>query len=221
MRSRHFALAAAVLLAAAPCAGPASAAEPLEGSGKPETRTLDLAAFTRIDLGGTFNASIGFGKTQRVEVTIDDNLWDILRAEVDNGRLSLDWAGRGQPAAPCLVTIVMAAPLEEFTLAGAGNVLVAGLSGKHLDLYLRGTGGAALEGFVESLQVFLTGAGGCDAGELKAKDVKVILAGVGDCDVHATESLDVRISGVGNVTYRGDPKEKTTEVTGKGEIMGR
>ncbi|MFO7607664.1 MAG: DUF2807 domain-containing protein [Candidatus Krumholzibacteriia bacterium] len=221
MRIRLIALATALLGVAVLSAGPAPAAEALAGSGKPETRTLDLAAFTRIDLGGTFNASIGFGKTQRVEVTIDDNLWDNLRAEVDDGRLTLDWNEHCQPTVPAVVKIVMAAPLEEFTLAGAGNALVAGLSGKHLDLYLRGTGSTALEGFVESLQVILTGAGSCDAGELKAKDVKVVLSGVGDCHVHATASLDVRLSGVGNVTYRGDPQEKTTEVTGRGEIMAR
>lgn len=221
MRIRLIALAAALLGATALSAGPVPAAEPLVGSGKPETRTLDLAAFTKIDLGGAFAAGIVFGKTQRVEVTIDDNLWDILRAEVDEGRLSLDWAGHCQPAVPAVVKIVMAAPLQEFTLAGAGDARVTGLAGKQLDFYLRGTGSAAVDGFVETLQVFLTGAGSCDAGELKAQDVTVVLSGVGDCAVHADGSLDVRISGVGNVTYTGDPKEKATEVTGRGEVMAR
>jgi hypothetical protein len=122
---------------------------------------------------------------------------------------------------PAVVKIVMAAPLQEFTLAGAGDVRVTGLAGKQLDLYLRGSGSALLDGFVEGLQVFLTGVGNCDARALKARDVKVVLSGVGDCHVDAGGSLDVRISGVGNVTYTGDPKEKTTEVTGMGTIDGR
>lgn len=220
MRSRLIAPAAALVVATL-LAGPTLAAEALAGSGKLETRTLDLAAFTKIDLGGAFTARIAFGKTQRVDVTVDDNLWDNLQAAVDEGRLALDWARHCQPSAGCAVTITMAAPLEEFTLAGAGDVGITGLAGRHLTFYLRGAGNAVLDGTVDGLEIVLTGAGSCAARGLKAKDVTIILAGMGDCEVHASASLDARISGVGNVTYWGEPGKKQTEVTGKGEIIGR
>jgi hypothetical protein len=221
MRSRQFALTAAAVFLAAACAGPALARQAIEGSGELETRTLDVAAFTKIDLGGAFDVEIGFGQNQQVEVTVDDNLWDNLVADVDGGRLELDWAKNCDPSDRCAIRITMSAPLEEFTLHGAGDVEVEGLAGKRLAFYLRGAGDVELDGTVDALEIMLTGAGDCDARELEAKDVKVSLSGVGNCKVYASESLDAKVSGVGNVTYWGDPERKSTKVSGLGNIDGR
>ena len=49
-----------------------------KGSGDMETRQLSLDEFRAIDVGGAFDIDVSFGKEQKVEVTIDDNLWDIF-----------------------------------------------------------------------------------------------------------------------------------------------
>ncbi len=57
--------------------------------------------------------------------------------------------------------------------------------------------------------------------ELVAREVEIGISGAGDATVHATESLKARVSGVGNITYYGDPEHKRTKVSGLGHIKGK
>ena len=220
MRFPNHALAACTLLLAIALTAPVQAGDLLEGSGKLETRTLDLAAFTKIDLGGAFDVEVTIGKTPKVELTIDDNLWDNLEAAVEDGTLDLDWKKNCSPSDHCTARITTAA-LEEFTLHGAGNVGIKGLDGKSLVFYLRGAGDVQLDGKVNDLQIFLTGAGNCDARKLQAQDVAIVLSGVGNCEAYAGRSIDVDITGVGNVTYWGSPEKKTVNVAGMGNVEAK
>ncbi|HPF70775.1 MAG TPA: head GIN domain-containing protein [Candidatus Krumholzibacteria bacterium] len=217
MRFRHLVIAAAAVLLAA---SPALAKKAIDGSGKLETRNLDLPAFTKVDLGGAFDIDVTFGETAKVEVTIDDNLWDNLEADVDGGELRLDWIRNCKPSDDCRIRITMT-QLEEFSLHGAGNVSIAGFDGPALAFKLRGAGDATISGRTGALDVLLTGAGSLHARDLEAKRVDVRLSGVGNCEVHAVDSLDADISGVGNVDYWGEPEHKVTHVSGMGSIRGR
>jgi len=221
MRSRPVVLVAAALLAAVTvAAAPAQARRSVEGSGKLETRTLDLPAFTKLDLGGAFEVEVDFGKTQKVEITVDDNLWDNLDADVSGGRLSLSWKKDCSPSDHCSAKITVTA-LDEFDLHGAGDIVMHGYRGKKLNFHVRGAGSAELDGAVDDLDLLISGAGDCDARDLKAKNVKVRVSGVGDCKVYASESIDARVSGVGNISYWGKPATKDTDVSGLGNIEAR
>ncbi len=204
MRSRHFALVATALALTVLATAPAQARKTIDGSGKLETRTLDLPAFTKLDLGGNFQVEVDFGKTQQVEVTVDDNLWDNLDADVSSGRLSLSWKKNCKPSDHCTAKITVT-DLDEFNLHGAGDIAMHGYRGKDLTFYVRGAGSAKLDGIVEDLDIIITGAGDCDARDLKAKNVKVTVSGVGDCEVYASDSIEARVSGVGNIDYWGKP----------------
>ena len=220
MRFPIHALAAGTLLLAVALAAPVQAGEPIKGSGKLETRTLKLETFHKIDLGGAFDVTVTIGKTQKVEITIDDNLWDNLDAEVEDGTLDLEWDKSCQPSDHCTVRITMAA-LDEFTLHGAGNVDIGGLDGQSLVFYLRGAGDVTLDGKVKELEIFLTGAGNCDARKLQAEDVAIVLSGVGNCETYAGKSIDVQVTGVGNVTYWGSPEKKSINVAGMGNVEAK
>lgn len=217
MRSRIVLLvAAAIALAAAP----AIADKAIEGSGKLETRTLDVGDFTKIDLGGAFDVEITVGGKTRVEVTIDDNLWENLEADVRKGELALDWKKNCRPDEGCRVSIVTPS-LAEFSLHGAGDVVIHDITGPSFGLKLRGAGNVSLSGKVDDLEIMITGAGNCDADRLQATDAKVVISGVGDCDLHAVGSLDAAVSGVGSVTYRGDPEVRRAAVSGMGKVSPR
>ncbi len=220
MPFRNHALAACTLLLAIALTAPAQAGDPIEGSGKLETRTLEFGTFNKIVLGGAFDVEVAIGKTPKVEVTVDDNLWDNLEALVKDGTLDLDWKKSCNPSDHCTVRITTAA-LEEFTLHGAGNVGITGLDGKSLIFYLRGAGDVKLDGKVQDLQIFLTGAGDCDARKLQAQDVAIVLSGVGNCEAFASASIDVQVTGVGNVTYWGSPEKKTINVAGMGNVEAK
>ncbi len=217
MRCVSLALAAAALLAAALPAAAQPEVEALAGSGVPATRKLDLAPFTKIDAGGTFDVSVSVGLEQQVEVTIDDNLWDNLVAEVDDGRLALDWDKHCNPSVHCTVSITVKS-LDEFTMHGAGNAGLEGLGGAALRFYLRGAGNAAMAGKVDDLQLVLTGTGDVFARDLQARKVSIVLSGVGNCEVFAADSLEADVTGVGDITYWGKPGHVDTKVTGMGNV---
>ena len=189
----------------------------IEGSGKMETREVKVGDFDRLDLTGAFDVEIRFGKSQELKITIDDNLWDNLVAEVDGGTLELDWEKDCRPDSDCLIEIVVTS-LKAVELHGAGDIDITGFEGSSFTFDLRGAGDLTMAGKVDDLEVHLSGAGNVDTRELKARNVDVSISGAGNADVYASDSLQGRVSGVGNLNYYGDPEVNRTHVSGLGHI---
>lgn len=192
----------------------------VKGSGDMETRELDLDRFEKIDLRGAFDIDITIGDEQKVEVTIDDNLWDILVAEVDGRTLELGWDENCRPDEDCRVEIVVK-KLTDLDLSGAGDVDIENFRGSEFSFHLSGAGDLTMDGEVDDLEIRVSGAGNVDTRELKARDVDVSISGAGNADVYASNSIRGRVSGVGNLEYWGDPEVKSTHVSGLGHIERR
>ena len=188
-----------------------------KGSGDMETRTVSLDEFKAIEMGAAFDLEIGFGNTQKVEVTIDDNLWDILDAKVKGQWLKLGWDDNCRPSNKCRVKITMKS-LEEVEIRGAGDVDISDFQGHKFKYRLSGAGNLEMDGKVDILDIRISGAGEADTQQLKAKSVKVNISGAGNASVYAKESLRGVVSGVGNLTYYGDPEDVDTNVSGMGHI---
>jgi len=65
----------------------------------------------------------------------------------------------------------------------------------------------------------MSGAGGLDAFDLKAEYARIRISGVGGADIYVTKELDAKISGLGDVTYRGNPANIDKSVSGLGTIQ--
>lgn len=225
MLNRHWKLIAAVSVLMILLSGSAMASKHnihfghrgIQGSGDMETREIDLDDFNEVSLRGGFDVDITFGKRQQVKITIDDNLWDILEAEVDDDVLILGWEENCRPDGDCKVEIVVKS-LEAFQLSGAGDISISDFDGPSFTFDLSGAGDVTMDGQVKDLDIHLSGAGNVDTRALKAENVEVSISGAGNADVYASESLRGRVSGVGNLDYYGDPKEKKTKVSGIGRI---
>ena len=192
----------------------------IKGSGDVETRQLDFDGFDRIQLDGAFDLEIGFGREFELKLTTDDNLFDEMDISVDGGTLVLDTEENLRPTEGVLLEITMPA-LAGLKINGAGDITISDFDGERFDLNVRGAGDLTIDGRVGTLEIAISGAGDVDARELVAREVEIGISGAGDATVHATESLEARVSGVGNVTYYGDPEHKRTKVSGLGHIKGR
>jgi hypothetical protein len=221
MRIRQIALATALLLLVAATNQEAQARRSgIEGSGNLETRVLDLDTFVAVELGGAFDLTIAFGDEQKVEATLDDNLFANLEADVSGRKLALGWDEDCDPSRGCEIRITMV-DLEGVELNGAGDVQIKGFAGDRLEIELRGAGDVEADGEVGDLKISLLGAGDIEARDLKAQHVTVVLAGVGDCEVYAAESIDAKLTGVGDLEYWGGPERRETKVSGIGDIKAK
>ncbi len=192
----------------------------LEGSGNLATERRDIDGFTRIHVGCAFDLDIVVGEDFLVELTHDDNLLELMETDVRGRTLTLDCREEHRCDHSCLVRIRMPA-LEELTIEGAADVEIRDFDGERFAYALHGAGDLTIEGSVGALEVRLNGAGDVDARDLRAEDADVRLAGAGAVRVHATERFRGTVSGVGTITYYGDPQRVSERVTGIGSIRSR
>ncbi|MEN8008312.1 MAG: head GIN domain-containing protein [Candidatus Krumholzibacteriota bacterium] len=221
MRSRYSLtttlVAVALLLVAGQAAAFSFGKNNIKGSGDMETRTLDLKDFHAIDVGGAFDLDITLGDKQKVVMTIDDNLWDNLEAEVHGGTLEIGWDKSCNPDGDCRVEIVVR-KLDAMDIHGAADVGIRDFHGDSFSFDVSGAAELDMDGTVDKLDISVSGAGDIDTRDLKAKVVKISVSGAGEAKVFASESFEGRVSGVGNIDYWGDPEHQKTKVSGMGDI---
>jgi len=225
MRSQHLTTTLLTGLALVLLVGNAAAfsfhkGKGIEGSGDLETRNFDLADFDEVSVGGAFAVEIRFGDRQEIAVTIDDNLWDNLELKVKGSRLTIDWDESCQPDGDCRLELVVSS-LREVSVSGAADVDITDFAGDRFKFELSGAADLEMSGEVDELDIQVSGAGDIDTRDLAARHVKVRISGAGNANITASESLDAKVSGVGNISYWGDPEEKRTSVSGMGHIRKR
>lgn len=103
-------------------------------------------------------------------------------------------------------------------ISGAGSIDLQSLQADRLRVDLSGTGTFKVSGGkVREAKYDLAGVGKVKAYNLECEHVSCELSGAGSAEVFATSLLDASVSGVGKITYRGEPKV-TAESSGIGSI---
>lgn len=105
------------------------------------------------------------------------------------------------------------------------DLLVMGASRSYLDLdvvnfkaHMMGAGGINIKGKAKYQKLVVDGAGAIRAANLKGIEVQAYLNGAGNILAHASGSLRARISGVGQIRYRGNPINTKFNKDGVGSI---
>jgi hypothetical protein len=189
----------------------------LTGSGVAVSETREVAPFSAVELAGANDVTIGVGGEQRVVVTADDNLVELVTTDVRSGVLVIDSNGSFDTATPMRVEITVPA-LDDISLSGSGTIVVDGHELERLTVALSGAGSVTAVGAVAMLDVDLSGTGEADLALLVARDATIDLSGAGAVLVQVTGTLDVDVSGAGSVTYTGDPDQVEQSITGTGTV---
>jgi hypothetical protein len=183
------------------------------GNGNRKTEKRELKSFNAIDTGGAYDVNVTCQKPASFEIEADDNLLPLIKTEVRDGILfvSSDQEFHSSKAP----TLRIALPeLNSAANHGAGDVKIT--DANSADLKLQSTGAASIEavGTSKSVTISSTGAGNIDTSKLTAEKAKVDISGAANVDVYASDQLDVTVSGVGSVTYSGNPKVVNKNVSG-------
>jgi putative autotransporter adhesin-like protein len=189
----------------------------VQGSGVRKTEKRDLPAFKSIETNGAFAVQVSCQQAASFEIEGDDNLLPLVKTEVRNGVLRI--YNDASYTATKAISVRMAIPdLEAISSTGAADIHVTNVKNNQLTISWQGAGRIEGTGETKFVSISSTGAGKIDTGRLHAERAKVSVTGAAQVDVYASQQLDVTVSGVGQVTYDGNPGVVNKSVSGLGSV---
>ncbi|MFZ9003889.1 MAG: head GIN domain-containing protein [Robiginitalea sp.] len=215
----------------------------IKGNGNMVTEQRTLDSYDAISVTGWFDVELVSGKEGALTLSGEENLLEHIETKVKNGRLIVkaesgyslqpsSWKGKG-----ILITI----PVEDINsvvFSGSGDVeaktklvsdnfevVLSGSGDINLELEsdevvvtLSGSGDIVLKGSSDKLNVTVSGSGDVKAYELSAREVDATVSGSANIMVTASEFIKARVTGSGDIHYRGNPEKIDSKTLGSGDI---
>jgi Putative auto-transporter adhesin, head GIN domain len=209
-----------------------------EGSGVLVTRRLEIpAGIERVEVGDGFRATIRVARAAPSgEVTIDDNLLDRLRVEVDGDTIGIDLDGRVRDAT-LRATIdlirlrrvdvsgasrarVEGRVTDDLTIgaSGASEVEIGSVDLDELILSVSGASEVSIDGGSQHIRADASGASRIVLFGVEGDEVEVDVSGASEAEVTARDRLEARASGSSSVRYRGEPDRVITDASGSSSV---
>jgi hypothetical protein len=192
----------------------------VEGSGDMVTETRHVEPFKRIISTGSSGIYVKVGGEQKVEVTYDDNLIDMVKTEVRGKKLKIYIDGSHSSRHSSRIDITVP-ELEDVRCTGSGDVEVVDLDQDFFAYKLSGSGEFRASGRVAELELILSGSGDIDTRDLIAEEAYCTISGSGTIRVAATDVFEGTVSGSGDIYYYGKPESVSKHVSGSGSIKRR
>lgn len=171
----------------------------IHGNGKIVSQERPAKNFNNVILEGVGNVNIYYAENYKVRVTTDSNIQEYVTIKVIGDNLYIDEKSKGG-VNPSKLTIDIYTPgLGNIILKGVGNIKI--VNGGSSDINLN-----------------LSGVGNIDARNYEAENVVVTLSGTGDIKTWVTKSLTGKLSGIGNIMYKGNPSINNVNRTGIGNV---
>ena len=189
----------------------------IAGSGNRKTEKRELKSFTAVDTGGAYDVNIVCQKPASFEIEADDNLLPLIKTEVRDGVLYVNSDQEFHSSKSPALRITLP-ELSSVASHGAADINISDANSTELKLVSTGADSIDAAGKSKSVTISSTGAGSINTSNLTAEKAKVDITGAAKVDVYASDQLDVTVSGVGSVTYSGNPKTVNKSVSGIGSV---
>ena len=197
--------------------------------------------FTKIDIKAMANVKIiqGDANDYRVVLSAPENYIELFTFRVDNGELDVDFIEDNISIETENVDVTIYTPqlteLENSGLSsveadrfsgnslevensGVGTIYLNGLKFRKVEAECSGAGNIELSGTSLDVKLETSGVGSIKASALRGRDVAARVSGVGSIQCHAVQSIRGEVTGVGSLTYGGNPEEKHLNRNGVGNI---
>jgi len=214
----------------------------VRGNGEMVSRDRSTGDYDAISVSGSFDVDLVAGAEGKVTVYADENLQEWIITEVKNGTLVIktengvnlrpsNWNDGIRITVPVeaisAVTLsgsgdisgktLLKAPEFSTTMSGSGDINLE-VETDELSASMSGSGDMNLKGATGRFKVAISGSGDIDAYDLQAREVDASISGSADIRVNVNELLKARVSGSGNIRYRGNPAKIDTKASGSGDI---
>jgi len=211
----------------------------IKGNGNMITKTRTVSAYDAISVAGSFDVKLEAGNEGNLTINIDENLLEYLVTEVKGDKLKISWKkGVSISTRKKILITVPFEDIESVSLAGSGDVYsddvikattfdvaLAGSGDVRLKVAattisssIVGSGDVDLSGNTISVRCSISGSGDIDAYELTSDKADVSISGSGGIKVSVKDNLKARISGTGDIYYKGNPKYQDFKVSGSGSV---
>jgi len=204
--------------------------------------TRNVGAFEGVNLSVSANLYLTQGNTSSVVIEGSDDAVEHIETTVKNGVLVIrqdnDWKWWKNWNNKNVSIYITNPTFEQVSVSGSGNIegentlqsrsMSIGVSGSgkvnldikavELDSKISGSGNMNLRGTARNTQLHISGSGNLNAEELASENCEVRISGSGNCRVQVDNSLDSRVSGSGNVYYKGNPEKLSNHSSGSGSI---
>ena len=230
-----------ILIAALLLASAIHAQKRIKGNGTIIAINRTTSEYHTVNFAGPFDYILISGKEGNIQIEGEENLLHYIITEVKNGTLSIRTENNISLQTSRNKTIKIRVPFEDIStvsLSGSGDVWsesiisttqfkvsVAGSGNAKLkvdatsvEALVTGSGEIDLKGKTNTLKVFVSGSGEYEGYELAATDVDVSVTGSGDAKITCNGHLKARVTGSGEIKYKGKPKTEDSKVLGSGRI---
>jgi len=214
----------------------------VKGNGKTVTIERSVGEYDYVALAGWFDVELVDGTEGQLTLKGEENLLEYIKTEVKDGKLTIKQR-KGVNLKPSNWNdgIVITVPVENVdgvSLSGSGDVVgktvlksnrfrtsISGsgdisleIEAASVDASMSGSGDMNLSGRATDFEVSVSGSGDIRAYDLEADFVDAQVSGSADIKVTANEMLKARVSGSGDISYKGNPKKIDTKSSGSGDI---
>ena len=213
----------------------------IKGNGNVKTITRTTSEYDAIKCAGSMDYILVKGTEGQIKIEGEENLLEYVITEVKDNTLKVRLEKGVHLKSSLNKSIKITIPFKDINavaLAGSGDlwntdtikatnldVALAGSGDLTLDVdattvdgSLAGSGDLVLKGKTDNFEASVAGSGDLSAFGLQANNTEVSVAGSGDAEVVSNTSLKARVSGSGDIQYRGNPSKEDTKVVGSGSI---
>lgn len=214
----------------------------VNGNGKVVTIERSTGDYDAVAVSGWFDVDLVEGNEGDISLKGEENLLEYIITEVKNGKLVIK-VEKGMNLKPSSWKdgIHVTVPVESInavSLSGSGDIvgkntiktanfntsmsgsgdITLDVDANAIDASMSGSGDINLSGSTTDFNVTISGSGDIKAYELDADNVDATVSGSADIKVTANESLKARVSGSGDIHYKGNPEKLDTKTSGSGDI---
>lgn len=187
----------------------------------------DVDDFSSVAFGVSGDVFIKQGSQFSVVLEGDQDLLDEITTKVSNGRLLIrkpDWRRARNEKLTAYITMPEINGLSmsgsghlenegpfncddlSISVSGSGSIKLDELEADEVSMSISGSGSISVEGQGSDVaDISISGSGSVTAENFKLSDVDVSISGSGRCKIWVEDALVARISGSGNLYFKGDP----------------
>jgi citrate lyase gamma subunit len=210
-----------------------------EGNGDIVLVNRDVSSFNSIELSSKATVNIYQNDIDKVTVEIDSNLEKYVKTNIRNNILEIkEKIGVSLNPNKYTVNVYVKNP-SNIKISGQGNININNVlktdsikleisgSGKiegkiesnNLVMDISGSGEINVSGVSTQAEMRISGSGDINAIDMDVERAVVKMSGSGETRINAKNELIGKISGSGNIFYKGNPKIEV-DISGKGKISG-